>query len=108
MSDTQEQAFSSVSPLRYNAEPQEGSAGTPRGVAFRGEISPWMAAAAGQGGDLSPRLLRLRGGIEIAVIEGKNDIEDWIHGHLVFTLVFHYRPAAQGVSAPLAAKHGCE
>lgn len=96
MSDTQEQAFSPVSPLRYNAEPQEGSAGTPRGVAFRGEISPWMAAVVV--GDFSPRLLRLRGGIEIAVIEGKNDIEDWIHGHLVFTLAFHYSPAAQGVS----------
>lgn len=91
--------------LRYKTELQERSAGTPHaGVAFRGEISPWMAGGAGIY-PLAPQLERWNW---IAVIEGENDIEDRIHGHLVFTLYFHPIRCAQGVAARLKSKHGCE
>lgn len=91
--------------LRYEAGLQERSAGTPHArVAFRGEISPWMAGGAGIY-PLAPQLERWNW---IAVIEGENDIKDRIHGHLVFTLYFHSIRCAQGVAARLKSKHDCE
>lgn len=94
-----------VTLLRYKTELQERSAGTPRGrVAFRGEISPWMAGEPG----FIPWLLGSRGGIESQLLKGRMTLKT------EFTVIWflHYIsiifPAAQGVAARLKSKHDCK